>query len=58
MESLNEVQVDLDSVTVADQPIKRPDRISRSDWVRFWEDVKYKAESVTCTECGITEWIG
>jgi hypothetical protein len=52
MNPLHDVQVNLDSVTVVQQVINRPDYVSRSDWVNFWEDVKYSWNEPHCVSCG------
>jgi len=32
-----DILVDMDQVTVCGQVVKRPDNISRSEWLWFWE---------------------
>ena len=34
-----EIDVSMDFVTIEGQRVNRPDHISRSDWMRFWENV-------------------
>jgi hypothetical protein len=35
-----EIDVNLDSVIVCGQLIRRPSRVPRSIWVRFWEAIR------------------
>lgn len=42
-----EIYIEMDQVTVESTVIKRPARISRSDWMLYWERVKYGLDSTT-----------
>lgn len=34
------IKVDMDKVKILKTIIKRPERIARSEWIRFWENVQ------------------
>ena len=52
-----EIDVEMDKVTIEHQVIKRPERISRSDWYRYWESQNLSNVG-HCTVCDATIWIG
>lgn len=40
----SEIEIDMDHVVAFGQRIERPDRMSRSQWLEFWEDVEWQDE--------------
>jgi hypothetical protein len=42
-----EIHIEMDKVFIEGQLVIRPDRMSRSDWMRFWEVAK-AAWEVAC----------
>ncbi len=54
-----EIDVEMDKVTVEHQVIKRPERISRSDWYRYWESINPQPSRLQqCYTCDKITWIG
>ena len=54
-----EIYADKDKVVIEHQAIKRPNYLSPSQWLKFWEDVKStKGKNVTCWSCGTRQWVG
>lgn len=41
------IEVERDSIVIENQRVKRPTRITRSDWMRYWENVKYGLDETT-----------
>jgi hypothetical protein len=35
-----QIDIDMDRVTIEGQVVKRPDSVSRSEWMKWWESVK------------------
>jgi len=42
------IEVEMDRVVVENQEVKRPARITRSDWMAFWENQSDR----NCYRCG------
>ena len=54
-----EIYADKDKVVIEHQAIKRPNYLSPSQWLKFWEDIKFtKGKNVTCWSCGTRQWVG
>ncbi len=47
------IEISMDSVKIEDQTVKRPEYISRMQWLDYWDGVKAVKKSY-CKYCGMT----